>query len=233
MDPTSDSGRARRPRRATVVGVTAVALMALVGACSSTSGNDAGPVPTAASAGGGVAGTSTTAAFTSTTSAPTTTTSSPSSTTSAPATDGPCTGPQVAVAGGASEGAMGHISTVLVFTNTSAQPCAITGYPGVAGLDAVGAQQTQATRTLNGYSGGIPDGSALPVVTLAPDQAASAVVEGTDVPVDDQAACPSYPALLVTPPNTTESTTVAVSLPGCSPLQVHPVVPGTRGSITP
>jgi hypothetical protein len=118
-----------------------------------------------------------------------------------------------------------------MFKNTSSQTCQITGYPGVAGLDASGDQQVQATRTLNGFMGGVPTGSPPPVVTLAPDQSASATVEATDVPVGDQTTCPSYPALLITSPNTTPAVMVSVGLPGCSPLQVHPVVPGTAGNI--
>jgi hypothetical protein len=125
---------------------------------------------------------------------------------------------------------MGHIGVVLVFKNTSAQTCKLMGYPGVAGLDAAGKQVMQATRTLNGYLRVVPRGHAPPVVTLTTGQSASAFVEGTDVPTGNRTSCPTYPKLLVTPPNTTQSVVISASMPGCSPVQVHPVVPGTTGS---
>lgn len=105
------------------------------------------------------------------------------------------------------------------------------GYPGVAGLNAAGHQVIQATRTLNGYMQVLPAGQSPPVVTLTPGGSASAFVEGTDVPVGPATSCPNYPELLVTPPNTTQSLTINASMPGCSPIQVHPVVPGTTGSL--
>jgi hypothetical protein len=126
---------------------------------------------------------------------------------------------------------MGHIGVILIFKNTSPQTCKLTGYPGVAGLNAAGNQAIQATRTLNGYTGGVPTGRIPPVVTLTTGQSASAFVEGTDVPTGNQTSCPTYPKLLVTPPNTTQQVTIDTSMPGCSPVQVHPVVPGTTGSI--
>jgi hypothetical protein len=120
---------------------------------------------------------------------------------------------------------------VLVFTNQSQSTCLLYGYPGVAGLDAQGNQVVQAQRTLNGYLGGLGNGATSPpTVRLAPGQAASATVEGTDVPVGAATTCPDYPALLVTPPNLTVSVHVAAGLPGCSPIEVHPVVPGNTGS---
>jgi len=81
----------------------------------------------------------------------------------------------------------------------------------------------------------VPGVTALPVVSLTPGQTASAVVEGTDNPLGPQ-PCPHYPALLVTPPNLTEQVQVQVSdlgsqgFPGCSGIEVHPVVPGSGGS---
>jgi hypothetical protein len=125
---------------------------------------------------------------------------------------------------------MGHIGVVLIFKNVSAQTCKLQGYPGVAGLDAAGHQVVQAVRTLNGYMRVLPAGASAPVVTLAPGQSGSAFVEGTDVPTGGATSCPTYPKLLVTPANTTHSVVVDMSMPGCSPVQVHPTVPGTSGS---
>ncbi len=79
----------------------------------------------------------------------------------------------------------------------------------------------------------------VPRVSLGPGQVASAVVEGTDNPVGTE-VCPYYPTLLVTPPNLTEHVQVTVSglgtqagyvgLPGCSAIEVHPVVSGNHGT---
>ncbi len=127
---------------------------------------------------------------------------------------------------------------MILFTNQSQSTCTLSGYPGVAGLDAQGNQVVQAERTLSGYLGGIqPGATTAPTVTLAPRQMASATVEGTDNPIGSATSCPYYPFLLVTPPNLTESVRVTVSglgtnppgLPGCSLIEVHPVVPGNSG----
>ena len=169
----------------------------------------------------------------STTSAAVTTTTSPGSTSSATsASTVPltlnCAFSQLGVTATGNSG-MGHIGIVLVFKNTGPRTCRLMGYPGVAGLDAAGNQVVQAVRTLNGYIRVLPAGQGAPVVTLATGQSA-AFVEGTDVPTGTATSCPSYPKLLVTPPNTTQSVTIAMGMPGCSPVQVHPVVPGTTGS---
>jgi hypothetical protein len=147
-----------------------------------------------------------------------------------------CNNEQVAVSDTGGGGAAGHENQVLVFTNDSRSICTLTGYPGVAGLNSAGQQAVQAHRSLGGYMGGLAPGvTALPVVSLGPGQTASAVVEGTDNPLGSQ-PCPHYPALLITPPNLTEQVQVQVSdlgtqgFPGCSSIEVHPVVPGSGGS---
>jgi uncharacterized protein DUF4232 len=119
---------------------------------------------------------------------------------------------------------------LLRFENTRTRICKLTGYPGVAGLNAAGRQIIQAVRTLHGFIPGVPTGRRPPVVVLASGQSASAFVEGSDVP-QGNAACPTYPKLLVTPPNTRQSVTIDMSMPGCAPVQVHPVVPGTGGAL--
>lgn len=121
---------------------------------------------------------------------------------------------------------MGHSGAALVFTNTSGQACSLRGYPGVAGLNDAGKQVTQAERTLTGYLG---SGYHVRTVRVPAGGRASALVEATSVPSGDATSCPTYAALLVTPPNTTKSVRVAVSLPGCGGLKVHPVVRGKTG----
>lgn len=170
--------------------------------------------------------TTTTAPSTSTTAAGVTTTTAAATATTAAGGHG-CGFSQLAVSS-SSQGAAGHIGVVLVFKNTSTATCTLVGYPGVAGLDSAGQQVVQATRTPSGFMGGI-SGSTPPTVTLAPGASASALIESTDVPTGNETSCPTYASLLVTPPNTTQSVTIAQSLPGCSGLQVHPVVAGTSG----
>jgi hypothetical protein len=148
----------------------------------------------------------------------------------------PCGNSQITVSDSGGGAGLGHEDQVLVFTNDGHSVCTLTGYPGVAGLSPSGAQVVQASRTLSGYMGGLlPGVTTLPVVSLAPDQTASAIAEGTDNPTGPQ-PCPHYPALLVTPPVLTEHVQVQVSdlgtqgFPGCSGIEVHPVVPGSSGS---
>jgi hypothetical protein len=178
---------------------------------------------------------------TTTTTTTTTTTSNPdttvpglpttSTTATTPTSAALCAGPSVGVSGKMASAAAGHQGVVLLFVNNGSTSCVLYGYPGAAGLNAGGAQVVQAQRTLTGMMGGLAPGvTALPRITLAPGQTASAVVEGTDVPSGTETSCPTYPSLLVTAPNAKGSVTIPLSLPGCSGLQVHPVVPGTSGS---
>lgn len=142
-----------------------------------------------------------------------------------------CEGTALAVSAGGPGVAAGHYGFPLLFRNTGPAPCTLRGYPGVAALDSAGRQVTQANWTPQGYLGGLAfTDTSLPEVVLAPGQTGSALLEGTDNPVGTATSCPSYPALLVTPPNTTTSTRLAMSMPGCSGLSVHPVVAGTSGT---
>jgi hypothetical protein len=139
--------------------------------------------------------------------------------------------------GGAAAGSIGQ---VVQFANTSSSTCTLTGYPGVAALDAAGAQVLQASRQLNGMLGGVQNGAPTPpTVTLAPGAVASATIEGGDNPVGTATACPYYPSFLVTPPGMTQPVKVAVDVSafawhgfaGCVGLYVDPVVPGNTGRL--
>ncbi len=148
--------------------------------------------------------------------------------TSAPASgDVPaCGNTDVTVEVGASAAGLGHVGSVIVFINSSDQPCTLLGYPGVTGLDSAGREVTRALPTLSGYLGGSYTEA---TVLLAPGGDASALVEGTDVPTGTATACPDYPGLLVTGPGQTTPHSVSARMPGCSLLQVHPVVAGATG----
>jgi len=139
-----------------------------------------------------------------------------------------CTFSQLSVTA-TGDSAAGHIGILVRFENTRTPTCELTGYPGVAGLDVAGRQVIQAVRTLHGFIPGVPAGRRPPVVVLRTGQSASAFVEGTDVPQGNDRPCPTYPKIVVTPPNTTRSVTIHMSIPGCSRPQVHPVVPDTGG----
>jgi len=171
----------------------------------------------------------TTTTTTTTTQPPTTTTTLPPvTTTTAPAVT-TCTSAQLQVHSLGPQAALGHIGLVIAFTNASATTCTLSGYPGVALLNSSGSQVAQAVRTPSGYLGGLQSGQPIPVVTIAAGASASALVEGTDDSASG-GSCTIYPEILVTPPNLRQAVPLTSSLPGCTPVQVHPVVPGTTGS---
>jgi hypothetical protein len=119
--------------------------------------------------------------------------------------------------------AAGHNDVLLLFTNSSTVTCTLFGYPGAAGLDAAGNQIAQATRSLTGYLGGC--GCTAPAtVTLVPGAVASTIVEG-DVGAGN---CDTFVALLVTAPNTTESSRIALAPYSCG-FTIHPVIAGAAG----
>ena len=140
-----------------------------------------------------------------------------------------CTKTTLAVSLGAGDAGVGHRSIVVVFRNSGTSACRLHGYPGVAALDANGRQVVQAVRTPNGYLGGLASGTALPTVTLARGQRASATIEGLGFNASDGSACTGYQGFLVTAPDDTSSTHLAAATDMCGELQVHPVVLGTTG----
>jgi uncharacterized protein DUF4232 len=140
-----------------------------------------------------------------------------------------CTIGQLDISVTAGDAGVGHRSKVVVFRNTGSTQCVLQGYPGIAALDGAGDQVAQAKRTPSGYLGGVASGKA-PLVNLAPGQSASATVEALAFGPDGE-SCTGYTGLLVTPPDETHSVRVAWGSDGCSDLQIHPVVPGTSGSI--
>jgi hypothetical protein len=243
--PAPRSRAARRLGGRTLGLLLAPATALAIAACGSTH--------TAASAATSTRPGSTSRASTPTTTTPTTksttsatTTPSTSSTATTPATpttsanstgSARCRSAQLQITersygpGHYTQAALGHSSIVVLFTNRGQSACALVGYPGVAGLNAAGTQVTQARRTPSGYMGGLSAGAtAPPVVTLQPNQTASAIVEGTDVPSGNQTTCPTLSGLLVTAPNTTRSVRLPAAPADCSGLQVHPVVPGDSGT---
>jgi Protein of unknown function (DUF4232) len=147
---------------------------------------------------------------------------------------------QLRIQAGASGGAAGNVGQTIAFTNVGQTTCTMSGYPGLAALDAQGSQVAQAVRHEIGMMGGLPnDSSPIPLVTLAPGQTASAEIEGSDLPPGTATTCVGYPSFLVTPPGETHSVRVVVpqinasygGFPGCYPISVNPVVPGATGRV--
>lgn len=166
----------------------------------------------------------------------TTTTARPSSVapTSAPAVAGPtasatgdghCGLGQLRVTLEPGDSAAGHLGLRLVFTNTSAGPCTLTGYPGVSFMDSPnGTVVNQPAQSTGG-----PPGS----VTLPPGAFGHADLLLTQVGNFSAAACHPVTAagLRVSPPN--EAATVFVpsaqqlcSVKGTGVPQIYPVQPG-------
>ena|ERR1035437_128811 len=130
------------------------------------------------------------------------------------------------LAGGGQEGG------IIAFTNKSTTACSLTGYPKVVAKDASGKVLMTASSLVNGYLGGLNGGGSLPSVSLPPGASASAVVEGTDTP-NQYYACVSIASLSITPPQSATSVDISAALPsegsnlpGCAPIQIHPVLPG-------
>jgi hypothetical protein len=139
--------------------------------------------------------------------------------------DTPCQNGQITVRELGGQGAGGTFVLVLGFTDSSQLACTLTGYPGVAILDAQGAQVSQGQRqpTSQGIS---------QAIKLSPGQTVSASIAANDGPTGTETSCMRYPAVLVTPPEFTVSQRIAVTgqgFPGCSTALVYPIQPGTNG----
>ena len=153
----------------------------------------------------------------------------------------PCANDQLRISALQYGAAGGAASEVIAFTDISSEPCSLTGYPGVAALDSQGHQVEQARRQLNAMMGGQYEGTQPETVPLEPGELATATVQGSDAPIGSTICPSSFPSFLVTAPDATTSVTLTQvgmrgpdfaeqGFPGCTPLVVTPVVPGTTGS---
>ena len=154
-----------------------------------------------------------------------------------PATMATCTQKQVHIVVSKGLAAGGNEGAVLTFTNISAIPCRLSGYPTVEAFEATGTPTT-ARHTPSGYLGGLYSQGSIPVVNLKPDGVASATIEAIDHPLDGGRRCPTYSHLLVGVPNEVPTVRVSAALPdegtnlsACAGApQVHPVVAGPTGN---
>ena len=145
------------------------------------------------------------------------TTAAATTTTTAKLTN--CTTKQLAITIGQSQGAAGHVYLPILFQNSGTTPCTLGGFPGVAATQSNGQQAVQASRT-----------TATPrTIIVAAMGYGSALLTGVDVPSGAETSCPTYPGLLVTPPNDTQSQALTAQVPGCAGLTIGPIVAGTVG----
>lgn len=213
------------------VSLAAALAMCVAGCTGGSKAATGGPSSTTQSVATSAQTTTSTPAVTSTSGSQATTSPSATTTTGAVKASQRCTTSQLDISAGPVGAGLGHAGIPVRFRNTGASACTMSGYPGVAGLDAKGSQVVQAQRTPNGYLGGLTQGvTNPPVVTLTNGQVASALVEGSAVPLDNATSCPTFPALLVTPPGETHSVRVVGEMPGCTGIAVHPIVAGSTGS---
>lgn len=204
-------------------GAAVVVCTALAGCGTSNPGTGASAASSATSSSATAAGT--TAQTTASTSSQSPT-SRPTGTADSSAGGRPCANGDLSVALGRSRAASGHVAVAIGFRNLSSSACSLSGYPGVAALDGQGRQVEQAVRSASGFLGG---SYTVRTVTVPVGGDASALVEGTDVPTGTKTACTTFAGLLATAPGQTRSHVLRLSFPGCSPIQVHPVVSGADG----
>jgi hypothetical protein len=189
--------------------VSAGAVLALAGCNATTSQNGAagGATASASAADQGAAAHGTTA--------------SPVAQDPGPGSTPECTLGDLAISLGAAlpPGAPGVSQHPIIFKNTGSAACFVVGWPGVAALDAGGAQIFQATR-VNAKG---------PQVTLQPGDSASAMLDTIAfhaVPGSSQPPCPTVQNLLVTPPDETHSRRIAFGAPVCDAPKVTSLAPG-------
>ncbi len=152
-----------------------------------------------------------------------------------PTTAGPlapaCTTSQLSITGQGTQGGLSHDGFAVLFTN-DATTCSLVGYPAIRGEATGGGVTFTATPTPSGYLGGINPGVAPSPVTLSVGQTASALFEGIDGQTPGNTCAPSTTRMSVTPPNNTQSVSLAfLGSYYCSPQLIHPVVPGTSGGL--
>jgi hypothetical protein len=117
-----------------------------------------------------------------------------------------CDAPALVVSVPSTEGAAGTVYVRIVFTNTGPSPCHLRGFPGVAATDAAGATTVDAAREPS---------PPVTTVLLAPAAAAHVTLAVRSVPAGPS-PCPSYPRLLVTPPDSRRTSSLPVRLKPCA-----------------
>jgi hypothetical protein len=120
------------------------------------------------------------------------------------------------------QGAAGHGSVVLTYTNVLSAPCTTKGYPGVDALVGTAHTVASAKRTLRGTAGGA---DAVKALTVQPGETVSALLEWTTV----GSGCTTSDYVDTIPPDDTADTMLTLSVGSCG-LQIHPLVAGSSGN---
>jgi hypothetical protein len=124
----------------------------------------------------------------------------------------PCATSQLQLSLGQSQGAAGHFEQPVILTNTSTTTCTLYGYPGVSYTGSGGTQL--------GFSASHSGGSRH-TVSLAPGNAASALLQQPDPGVFPPASCNKQTTvdLRVYPPGQTAARAVADATQVCTTKQ--------------
>lgn len=139
--------------------------------------------------------------------APVTVTAAPT-TSPVDAPPGPCTDADLKVTHNALESQGSEYRLLLHFTNTSARPCTLTGYPGADLANETGPVVHAERRP----------GNATPHLTLQPGQAATADLQSSDTNPANGGMCPRWGSVVVIAPNTFQARDLGVGMPFCSAL---------------
>jgi hypothetical protein len=114
-------------------------------------------------------------------------------------------------------GAAGTLSGDIVLQNIGNAPCTMDGYTNLQGVDNGHVTQLGVTHNFSGIFSNNGKPSIPRLVTLAPRHNAYVAVVYSDVQSTPK-ACPSYTALLITPPN--EGSTVTMTVPAHTPFML-------------
>ena len=146
-----------------------------------------------------------------------------------------CATNQLSIQLGPVEAGLGHWAMAVIFRNTSATTCTLSGYPSVIEVDHAGNDIGSPRPTPNGYLGGLSNPKVTPTVTLHPRGTAAALVEGINAAnISHPCSRSAASAMLVTPPGDTRSTRLAHPCGNpCNDVEIHPVIAGNSGSERP
>lgn len=139
---------------------------------------------------------------------------SPVTVTAAPSTPpvdappGPCTDADLTVSHKDLENQGSEYRLVLLFTNTSARPCTLSGYPGADLVNETGPVAHVERRPQN----------AAPHLMLQPGEVATADLQSSDTHPVSGDKCPRWGSVVVIAPNTFAPRDLGVGMPFCSPL---------------
>lgn len=125
---------------------------------------------------------------------------------SAPTASGQCAGNDLTVTAGPLESADTQRRVTVSFTNASARPCTLVGYPGADLVTPAGGVLINVPRR---------PANAAHRLTLNPGDTATADVSASAIDATTGKACPRWGALVVTAPNDTVPHAMSVDVPIC------------------